>query len=276
MLQKAYGESTLSKTCAYEWKARSSSRTYFCATRPAGGAGLKNLNFVIFPREKIGIVGRTGAGKSFLIQALFRLSDMDSLTEIDEVDTSQIGLHDLRSKISIIPPEPFLLSGSLRWNLDPFDSYMDEPLWRALEEVELKEMGLEAHINEGGSNLRVGQRQLVCLARAIVRNNPLLVLDEATANVDPRTDELIQTTIRKKFEKCTVLTIANRLNTVMDSDRILVMDAGEKTLHDHPHMLLQKDTGYLKSIVQETGMVMAEVLASVAHNCYQNRGFTAF
>ncbi|XP_018392368.1 PREDICTED: multidrug resistance-associated protein 4-like isoform X2 [Cyphomyrmex costatus] len=221
--------------------------------------------------RKIGIVGRTGAGKSSLIQALFRLADVDGLIEIDEVDTSQIGLHDLRSKISIIPQEPFLFSGSLRQNLDPFELYADDPLWRALEEVKLKELGLETHINEGGSNLSVGQRQLVCLARAIVRNNPILVLDEATANVDPRTDELIQTTIRRKFEKCTVLTIAHRLNTVMDSDRILVMDAGNAVEFDHPYVLLQRETSYLKSMVQETGTTMAEALVGVARNCYQNR-----
>ncbi|KAG5332701.1 L259 protein, partial [Acromyrmex heyeri] len=270
-------ESVPDKKPKSEWpqKGKIEFKNVFLRYAPLEPPVLRNLCFVVLPREKIGIVGRTGAGKSSLIQALFRLADVDGLIEIDAIDTSQIGLHDLRCKISIIPQEPFLFSGSLRRNLDPFDLYPDEPLWRALEEVELKEIGLEAHINEGGSNLSVGQRQLVCLARAIVRNNPILVLDEATANVDPRTDELIQTTIRKKFEKCTVLTIAHRLNTVMDSDRILVMDAGNAVEFDHPHVLLQKESGYLKSMVQETGTAMAEALAGVARNCYQNRGFTA-
>ncbi|XP_043284648.1 probable multidrug resistance-associated protein lethal(2)03659 [Venturia canescens] len=233
---------------------------------------LKNLNFVVKPREKIGIVGRTGAGKSSLIQALFRLADVEGAIEIDGVDTSEMGLHDLRSKISIIPQEPFLFSGSMRFNLDPFEAYSDIRLLEALEEVELKEMGLESHVNEGGSNLSVGQRQLVCLARAIVRNNPILVLDEATANVDPRTDELIQKTIRRKFENRTVLTIAHRLNTVMDSDRILVMDAGSVVEFDHPHVLLQNTkSGYLHSMVQETGASMAQALTEVAEKSYSFR-----
>ncbi|KZC06945.1 Multidrug resistance-associated protein 4 [Dufourea novaeangliae] len=242
---------------------------------PAEPAVLKNLNFLIYPHEKIGIVGRTGAGKSSLIAALFRLADLEGVIKIDGVKANEIGLHDLRCKISIIPQEPFLFSGTLRRNLDPFNNYNDDVLWQALEEVELKEMGLEAHINEGGSNLSVGQRQLVCLARAIVRNNPILVLDEATANVDPRTDELIQITIRKKFAKCTVLTIAHRLNTVMDSDRILVMDAGLAVELDAPHVLLQKNDGYLTSMVNETGPAMAEALKEVARESYQNRTSTA-
>ncbi|XP_044598198.1 probable multidrug resistance-associated protein lethal(2)03659 [Cotesia glomerata] len=232
---------------------------------------LKNLNFTIEPREKIGIVGRTGAGKTSMISALFRLADIEGNIEIDAVDIGEIGLHDFRSKISIIPQEPFLFSGSLRKNLDPFEQYSDHILWSALEDVELKEMGLDEHINEGGSNLSVGQRQLVCLARAIVRNNKILVLDEATANVDPRTDEFIQKAIKRKFADCTVLTIAHRLNTVMDSDKILVMDAGSVVEFDHPYILLQNENGKLSNLIQETGTLMIEALKNVAKQNYELR-----
>ncbi|BES95625.1 Multidrug resistance-associated protein [Nesidiocoris tenuis] len=231
---------------------------------------LKGLSFTIQPQEKVGIVGRTGAGKSSLISALFNLADNDGLIEIDGIDTSTIGLHDLRSKISIIPQEPFLFSGSIRKNLDPFDEYKDDILWHALEEVELKEVvkemprGLESTISEGGANLSVGQRQLVCLARAVVRNNKILIMDEATANVDPKTDDLIQKTIRRKFSQCTVLTIAHRLNTVMDCDKILVMSAGSMVEFDHPHTLLQNSEGHLTAMVSQTGKATEETLRNIA------------
>nr|CAD7442940.1 unnamed protein product [Timema bartmani] len=238
---------------------------------------LKNLNFTIDPCEKIGIVGRTGAGKSSLISALFRLANTEGSIIIDNIDTGIIGLHNLRAKISIIPQEPVLFSGTLRNNLDPFEEYSDSVLWNSLEEVELKEAiselpaGLNHKVSEGGSNFSVGQRQLVCLARAIIRNNRILVMDEATANVDPGTDALIQKTVRRKFADCTVLTIAHRLLTVMDSDRTLVMDAGNVVELDHPYLLMKNKNGFLYNMVQETGKSMAETLYKIAELNYKSR-----
>ncbi|VVC26208.1 Hypothetical protein CINCED_3A017920 [Cinara cedri] len=235
---------------------------------------IKNLNVNIKSMEKVGIVGRTGAGKSSLIGALFRLAINEGKIIVDGIEINDLGLHELRSKLSIIPQEPVLFSGTMRTNLDPFNEYADHIIWNALDEVELKDVveglpdGLNSKMSEGGSNFSVGQRQLVCLARAIVRNNKILVLDEATANVDPQTDALIQNTIRNKFRMCTVLTIAHRLNTVMDSDKVLVMDAGTMVEFDHPYNLLQNEDGFLYKMVEQTGPASIDLLHSIATESY--------
>ena len=172
--------------------------------------------------------------------------------------------------MSIIPQEPVAFIGSLRKNLDPFDDRNDEEIWSALEKVQLKnvvnEMSgkLEYQLSEGGGNLSVGQRQLICLARALLRRNKILVLDEATANVDHHTDDLIQKTIRNNFEDCTVITIAHRLNTIIDSDRILVLDAGRVSQFDTPCNLIQDLQGIFYNLIQQTGPQMAEKLKAMA------------
>ncbi|KAK5646961.1 hypothetical protein RI129_005425 [Pyrocoelia pectoralis] len=237
---------------------------------------LKNVSFTIKPREKVGIVGRTGAGKSSLINALFQLSNTSGSILIDGIDIKRLELEDLRSKISIIPQNPVLFSGTVRKNLDPLGTYSDDLLLKSLEQVELKklDLGLDSHLSEGGSNFSVGQRQLICLARAILRKNKILVLDEATANVDLQTDTLIQKTIRKLFSQCTVLTIAHRLNTVMDSDKILVMEEGAMIEFDHPYNLLQNTSGVFYGMVLKTGQGMAGTITKVAEENFKKTANT--
>ncbi|XP_049547987.1 ATP-binding cassette sub-family C member 4-like [Anopheles darlingi] len=225
---------------------------------PAEAPVLKQLSFEIKPKERVGIVGRTGAGKSSIIQALFRLTPPSGgIIEIDGINIGSVPLYRCRSRISIIPQDPVIFTGSLRSNLDPYGRLSDERLWQALDQVELKATvsamaaGLNSKMAEGGTNFSAGQRQLLCLARAILQDSNILILDEATASVDQRTDELIQRTIRTQFTNCTVLTIAHRIHTIMDSDRVLVMDAGRMVEFDHPQRLLQRPDGYFRKLAKE-------------------------
>ncbi|XP_010213932.1 PREDICTED: canalicular multispecific organic anion transporter 2 isoform X1 [Tinamus guttatus] len=221
---------------------------------------LQDLNLQVHGGEKIGIVGRTGAGKSSMTLCLFRILEaVKGEIKIDGVKISDIGLHDLRSKLTIIPQDPVLFSGTLRMNLDPFNKYSDEEIWKALELSHLKRFvssqpsTLDYECSEGGENLSVGQRQSVCLARALLRKTRVLVLDEATAAVDLETDDFIQMTIRTQFEDCTVLTIAHRLNTIMDYTRVLVLDKGAIAEFDTPANLIASK-GIFYSMAKDAGL----------------------
>ena len=180
---------------------------------------------------------------------------------MDGIDISTLGLQTLRSRITIIPQDPVLFCGTIRANLDPFQKYSDQQLWQVLELAHLKsfvaslELGLQYPVAEGGENLSVGQRQLICLARALLRRTNVLVLDEATAAVDLETDSLIQSTIRAQFTHCTVLTIAHRLNTILDSDRVMVLDAGNVAEFDSPKNLLANDRTIFYSLAKDAGIV---------------------
>ncbi|KAH7973399.1 hypothetical protein HPB49_000667 [Dermacentor silvarum] len=220
---------------------------------------LRDLNIEFDAAEKVAIVGRTGAGKSTLTLALFRMIEAaKGCIVIDDIDISKIGLHDLRSKITIIPQEAVLFSGTLRMNLDPEDDHDDRELWEVLDITHLRDRfpdGLETVINEGGSNISVGQRQLVCLCRAVLKHSRILILDEATAAVDVETDALIQRTIRELFRESTVITIAHRLNTILDSDRIVVMADGEVIEMGPPNDLLADSSTEFYSMAREAGLL---------------------
>ncbi|XP_044271383.1 multidrug resistance-associated protein 1 isoform X2 [Tribolium madens] len=235
---------------------------YAVRYRPGLDLVLKGVNFSINGGEKVGIVGRTGAGKSSLTLALFRIIEAaEGEILIDGINIAELGLHTLRSRLTIIPQDAVLFSGTLRMNLDPFDKHSDEEVWKALEHAHLKSFvkgltaGLHHEVTEGGENLSVGQRQLICLSRALLRKTKVLILDEATAAVDLETDDLIQKTIRSEFKNCTVLTIAHRLNTIMDSDRVVVLDNGMIVEFDSPSNLLKQQQSIFYSMCKDAGLV---------------------
>jgi ABC-type multidrug transport system fused ATPase/permease subunit len=252
---------------------------------------LKGLTFSVSRNERIGVVGRTGAGKSSLTLALFRfLEAREGSISIDGLDISKIKLHDLRSRLAIIPQDPVLFSGTVRSNLDAFDEHTDSELRDALARVHLISAteaeimngtgsysptqtptrtptgtsspgnkninpftSLSSPITEGGLNLSQGQRQLLCLARAIVSRPKIMVLDEATSAVDMATDALIQRSIREEFGDSTLIVIAHRLSTIADFDKILVMDDGRVREFGNPGELFEREEGVFRSMVQESG-----------------------
>ncbi|GJJ75953.1 hypothetical protein EMPS_08311 [Entomortierella parvispora] len=239
--------------------------------RPELPPVLRNVSFGVHAAQKLAVVGRTGAGKSSLIQALFLLSELDQgQILIDGVDTQTLGTVDLRSSIGIIPQDPVLFQGTVRYNLDPLARHTEQELWQVLETSDLKtyvqsqEGGLDAMISAQGENLSVGQRQLVCLSRALLAKSKVVVLDEATASVDMATDALIQKAIRLDFASSTVITIAHRINTIIDYDRILVMDQGQVAEYDSPRNLLLNPDSVFTSLVNETGPQNAAHLRSLA------------
>ncbi|KAF9620097.1 hypothetical protein IFM89_010747 [Coptis chinensis] len=246
--------------------------------RPELPPVLHDLSFTVSPSEKVGIVGRTGAGKSSMLNALFRIVELErGKIWIDGCDIAKLGLTDLRKVLGTIPQSPILFSGTVRFNLDPFNEHNDADLWEALERAHLKDvirrnsLGLDAEVSEAGENFSVGQRQLLSLSRALLRRSKILVLDEATAAVDVRTDALIQKTIREEFKSCTMLIIAHRLNTIIDCDRVLLLDAGQVLEFDEPRHLLLNETSAFSKMVQSTGTANAHYLRSLVLTGEENK-----
>lgn len=219
---------------------------------------LKGVNFTIQGGHKVGVVGRTGSGKSTLIQAIFRLVEPTSgQILVDGVDISTLGLYDLRSRFGIIPQEPVLFEGTIRMNVDPLGLYTDEDIWKGLHKCQLANIvqdrpdKLDAQVTEYGGNWSVGQSQLLCFVRVLLKGSKVLFLDEATASVDSQTDAVIQNLIRKEFAHCTVVSIAHRIPTVMDADKVLVMDAGKVKEFDTPQNLLGDPNSIFSALVHE-------------------------
>ncbi|KAD5960457.1 hypothetical protein R6Q59_013564 [Mikania micrantha] len=222
---------------------------------------LKNITCTFPGKKKVGVVGRTGSGKSTLIQAIFRVVEpSQGYITIDGVDICKIGLHDLRSRLSIIPQDPAMFEGTVRGNLDPLNQHRDAEIWEALDKCQLgdivraKDAKLEYLVVEGGENWSVGQRQLFCLGRALLKKSSILVLDEATASIDSATDGILQKIITQEFKERTIVTIAHRINTVIDSDLVLVLSDGKLAEYDTPSRLLERENSFFSRLIKEYSM----------------------
>ena len=228
---------------------------------PGGGQVLKYLNVKIEGNAKIGVAGRTGSGKSSLIAAVLRMPETQGAITIDRVDLATINLQESRRSISVLGQNPVLFSGSLRRNLDPLTQHEDADLWRVLEKVQLKSLvdHLEGHLDyvvcEGGGNLSVGERQLLCLARVLLEQKKVIILDEPTAHVDPSTEQTIQTVVRDQLKGCTVITVAHRLHTIWDCDKILVMEDGRAVEFDNYEELMRKQDGVFAGMAKKQGII---------------------
>jgi ABC-type multidrug transport system fused ATPase/permease subunit len=234
---------------------------------------LKGVDFSIRRGEKIGVVGRTGAGKSSLIMCLFRLAELaEGGIRVDGVQINALALQELRRRIAIIPQEPTMFQGTLKSNLDPFGERSDEELRRALEYCLLGDLlrssplGLDTPVAYMGDNFSLGQQQLICLARAMLNPSRLLLLDEATAALDTDTDAAVQRVLRTHFSERTIITIAHRLDTIIDSDRILVMDAGRVAEFDTPHALLTRPNSIFARLCEQTGAQFDALCAAAARH----------
>ncbi|KAL9658235.1 hypothetical protein ABK040_012494 [Willaertia magna] len=222
---------------------------------------LKNINLTIHHGEKIAIVGRTGSGKSSLLLTLFRFIEPlnNHSILIDDIDIQSIGLNKLRRALTIIPQQPILFSNTIRYNIDPFNEFEDFEIWNALERVHLKEKikemkdQLSEQVLEDGKNFSIGECQLLTLCRCILRKSKIIIFDEATAYVDSKSDELVQRTIREEFKDSTIIMVAHRLDTIIDADRIVVLDSGELVEIGKPMELLKNENGYFYKLVNETG-----------------------
>ncbi|CAL5360160.1 unnamed protein product [Camellia sinensis] len=226
--------------------------------RPNAPLVLRGISCIIEGGNKIGIVGRAGNGKTALISALFRLVEpTEGMIVIDDLNISTIGLHDLRSHFSVIPQDPTLFSRSMRYNLDPLEEHMDQEIWEVFEKCQLreaiqeKEEGLYSLVMQNGSNWSMGQRQLFCLGRALLKRRKILVLDEATASIDNATDSIIQKIIRTEFEDCTVIAVAHRIPTVMDCTMVLAISDGQLVEYDEPTKLMSKEGSLFGQLVNE-------------------------